>query len=584
MAYSVGGLIEATDFNGFVGTNGANINGFWGSGATDSGWGQTALGTVATGGIVAATNWSSLVNTLSAAGSQTGTTITSRSAPTTGNVIAVLANINTDITNITTNRGNAAASGTEYGTFTGSTAVTAPTGLNQVSWTLTFTHTVTFASSTEARYFFNAGGIIKVKYGKSSTGTDIDPDWNTFAGQCGTINFTGRVNGAAQTIAGVSYTGTTRIGGTGGTQTTLATTTGFYSLTAGAAATTLFQLNNATSPYTGEYIKTTVALDATSAILTFVTTWYQPSVAGTGSTCNISGGTATTSPSTTITGTAPTTLVTYVPPSTTYLTPTWGTPTIAASVAAVDGYVAVDYLVVAGGGGGGPQAGGRGGGGGAGGYLQGGTTVAGTYTITVGGSGSNSVGIGYTAIGGGGGGGSSGGSGGSGGGTGADFGSSGSGGAGTPGQGYAGGSKAPTEGGGGGGSAGGPGSTNGGTSVGAYWAGANTVSYGFTAGSPAGWFAGGGLAQPSGPGNFGGGGNSITGTTGDNGVTNTGGGGGGTHNAGGSSSGGSGIVILQFANTVANISSIGGGLTYAFYNAGGKKTYVFTAGTGNITI
>jgi len=25
-------------------------------------------------------------------------------------------------------------------------------------------------------------------------------------------------------------------------------------------------------------------------------------------------------------------------------------------------------------------------------------------------------------------------------------------------------------------------------------------------------------------------------------------------------------------------------LTYAFYNAGGKKTYVFTAGTGNITI
>ena len=73
MAYSVGGLIEAADFNGFVSTNAANINGFWGSGATDTGWGQTALGTVATGGIVAATNWSSLVNTLSAAGSQTGT-------------------------------------------------------------------------------------------------------------------------------------------------------------------------------------------------------------------------------------------------------------------------------------------------------------------------------------------------------------------------------------------------------------------------------------------------------------------------------------------------------------------------------
>jgi hypothetical protein len=56
-------------------------------------------------------------------------------------------------------------------------------------------------------------------------------------------------------------------------------------------------------------------------------------VTGAGTSCNISGGTATASPSTTITGTAPTTLVTYIPPSTTYLSASWGTPTIAASVA-----------------------------------------------------------------------------------------------------------------------------------------------------------------------------------------------------------------------------------------------------------
>jgi len=48
---------------------------------------------------------------------------------------------------------------------------------------------------------------------------------------------------------------------------------------------------------------------------------------------NISGGTATNSPSTTITGTAPTTLVTYRPPSTTFLSNSWGTPTIAATTA-----------------------------------------------------------------------------------------------------------------------------------------------------------------------------------------------------------------------------------------------------------
>jgi hypothetical protein len=244
-------------------------------------------------------------------------------------VIAILANVATDINTITLNRGNAAASGTEYGIFTGTTSKTTDTGSGQAAWTITFTHTVTFASANAARFFWNAGGIVRLKYGKSSTGFDHDPDWNTFAGLCGTINLTGRVNGASQTIAGQAYTGTTRLGGTGGTQTTLATTTGWYNLT--TSPTTIFQLNNTVSPYTPEFIRTTAT--ATSAtVLTLVTTWVDDGTAGAGTTANITGGTATTSPSTTITGTAPTTLVTYIPPSTTFLTASWGTPTIAASV------------------------------------------------------------------------------------------------------------------------------------------------------------------------------------------------------------------------------------------------------------
>jgi len=233
--------------------------------------------------------------------------------------------VNTALTNCYTNRGNAVGSGTAYGTFSGTTSQAAATGSGQAAWTITFTPTVTFPSADQARYFFNAGGIVKLQYGKSSTGTDADPDWNTFAGLCGSINITG----GAQTIAAQAYTGTTRLAGGGGTQTTLATTTGWYALTGTPA--TLFQLNNAASPYTGEYIRTTAA--ASSTVLTLVTTWVQPAVSAPGTTCNISGGTATGSPNTTITGTAPTTLVTYVPPSTTYLTNSWGTPTIAASVA-----------------------------------------------------------------------------------------------------------------------------------------------------------------------------------------------------------------------------------------------------------
>jgi hypothetical protein len=209
------------------------------------------------------------------------------------------------------------------------------TGSAQAAWTITFTHTVTFADANSARYFWNAGGRVRLQYGKSSTGTDADADWNTFAGQCGSIYISGRVAGGTQSIAGTSYTGTTRIGGTGGTQTTLATTTGWYTLVPNAAATTLFRLTNASAPYTNDYIQTTAAVNTGSTVLTLVTTWVDGGTATVGATRNISGGTGVSSPATSIgASTAPTTLVTYIPPSTTSLTTaSWGTPTIAASVA-----------------------------------------------------------------------------------------------------------------------------------------------------------------------------------------------------------------------------------------------------------
>ena len=332
MTYSVGNIIVASDYNGFANDSANNIGNVWAVGSTDKGWGQANIANVAAAGTVTATQWATLVNNLATMGSQTGATITSRTAPVAGNTIAILANVAADINTLTLARGNAVASGTEYGTFTGTTSKTTGTGSGTAAWTITFTHTVTFASAAALRYFFNAGGIVRLKYGKSSTGTDTDPDWNTFAGLCGSINLTGRVNGATQSIAAQAYTGTTRIGGTGGTQTTLATTTGWYNLT--GSPTTIFQLNNATSPYSGEYIRTT-ATATSSTVLTLVTTWVSDGSSGAGTSANITGGTAVSSPATVIgAATAPTTLVTYLPPSSTYLTTaSWGTPTIAASVA-----------------------------------------------------------------------------------------------------------------------------------------------------------------------------------------------------------------------------------------------------------
>ena len=329
MTYSSGSLIVATDYNGFVSTNsGANVNDIWSTGTGDKGWGQTALSTVSTGGVVTATQWASLVNTLSSMLSQTSTSGTARSAPVVGNTINILSNLNTDLTNVTTNRGNAAAVGSQYTAWSGTSSQTSGTGSGSNAWSLTFTHTMTFASANAARYFFNAGGYVKWQVNKTSTGQLADAEWNDLAGTlCGAIVITGRVNGAAQTIAGTSYTGTTKVGGTGSPN-TLATTTGWYQLS--TTDTLIYKQFADTAPYTGQYIQINAKTAGSGTQLVLTTTWYDPGGSGTGSSDVISGGTALSGATF---GTAPATLVTYYPPSTTYLSAAWGTPTVAATLA-----------------------------------------------------------------------------------------------------------------------------------------------------------------------------------------------------------------------------------------------------------
>jgi hypothetical protein len=319
MTYSAGQLIEATDYNGFVSTtSGANINNVWSTGSGDSGWGQTALATVAAEGIITATQWASLVNTISSMASQTDTTITSRTAPVAGNTIDILTALNTDITNITANRQNAVANGPQFTAWTGTNSKTS--GTSGETWTIEFVNTVTFSNANAARYFFNAGGRIKIDVSKTSVDQTGDPEWNDLANTlCGDIFITG--GSATQTISGSNYTGTTKQGGTG-TPNILLTTTGWNDLVPGASATIVYKQFADTAPYTNNFIQHSIARNADSTAFTITTLWS----ASDGD--PISGGTASSGATP---GTAPTTIVTYFPPSTTHLTNSWGTPTVTAT-------------------------------------------------------------------------------------------------------------------------------------------------------------------------------------------------------------------------------------------------------------
>jgi hypothetical protein len=312
MAYSTGSVILDDDYNIFAtgnaaGTgdnNVANVNTVWGVGTGDKGYGQTTLpvlSPVSAGATVTATQWATMLNRISSAASHQGSSITSIVNPVAGNTISAYAALSTNITTIFNNRLNAAASG--------STSTTNTDRTTSWSTSVTFTQTVTFSSANAARYFFNAGGRITISYSRSGGSVN---DQNTaitnLCTACGTLTFTAGT--ATQTIAGGSFTGTTKTGGSGSP--TVATTTGWYDLT---TSNVQVFTQSASSYYGYEGNSITINLrNATSGTQLVVA-----SVVAKG------GGL------TTVDGTLRAAL-SVIPPSTTYLTTaSWGTPSVSGS-------------------------------------------------------------------------------------------------------------------------------------------------------------------------------------------------------------------------------------------------------------
>ena len=325
MAYQAGDTILDDEYNTFiqggasaVNHSVANVNTLWGSGTSDKGYGQsTTLSTVSAGTTITATQWVNLLNRISTIASHQNSSITAISNPSVGDTISAYAALSSNLTTITTNRGNAAANGSDITTNGTRTSTT--------TWDVsaTITRTVTFSSATAARYFFNAGGMIRIS--NSLTGTSGDAkslEWADLLSKCGTIVTTGGT--ATQNIAGTNYTGTTKVGGSG-TVNILTTTTGYYDLTPGGAATTIFRQYADSSPYTANYATITMALNAASDTLTYVITLTDdaadtvaPDGSGSGDALDVVDGTLSN-------------IMVVRPPSTTYLTNTWGTPTMNAA-------------------------------------------------------------------------------------------------------------------------------------------------------------------------------------------------------------------------------------------------------------
>ena len=248
MSYTTGGLIEATDFNNFVGANtsstGTQFNSTWAWGNGNRGWGQTPVPQVSTGDVVTATQWATLINSLNNANVHINGTNSGLTANTAGQLISVIDSLPSKIAGIGTDRNKFASNSAAIANAGGLTAyspwvVTATAGIDPGTAERSFGARITFNNGPDAaRFFFNAGGRLK---------------FNVSSVDNGTTNRSTQVHSLFGFVGGLglfgSNTSTGRTG-TGGTVTANVTTTGYYQLS--SANTTIVSVSTTNASYASD--------------------------------------------------------------------------------------------------------------------------------------------------------------------------------------------------------------------------------------------------------------------------------------------------------------------------------------------
>jgi hypothetical protein len=240
MAYSQGGLIEATDYNNIVGTNtsvsGTTLNGVWAWGGNSRGYGQTPVSSVSTTNVVTATQWATLINTLNSSNIHINGTGSGLTANTTGQIIGFSGGLQTKINGVNSDRLLFASNSATVINNSGLTAYAAWTSTTTTS-TLTraFGAQATFASADRARFFFNAGGRIKFNITATSDAVARSVAAKAVVDYMGGIALFGANTSGGRT-------------GTGGTLNTNLTNVGYYGLT--TANVNFVSVTSVTTNYT----------------------------------------------------------------------------------------------------------------------------------------------------------------------------------------------------------------------------------------------------------------------------------------------------------------------------------------------
>ena len=266
MAYTAGDTISNSDYNGLLnntasgtpnaGVAARGINYIAGTGAGEYGLGQTELGSVGTADTITAAQWNSLFTFMDNIANHTNiSALTSTTAAAAGDVIAIKAALETDLTALA----SAVAGGsTDADALETSAALQTVTTASE-GWDSTATQevSITFGSANKMRWFFNAGGKVRITVGiVTTTEQPKDVSFKDLGTALGNLDI------GAHSL---------NRSGTGETSTTYAEQSGgFYDLT-GPADTyvSLIKLTSDNTNYTSNTIEIFAKIDA--AIGTAVT-------------------------------------------------------------------------------------------------------------------------------------------------------------------------------------------------------------------------------------------------------------------------------------------------------------------------
>jgi len=228
MAYTTGDTILDDHYNDFA----TSVNAVWGSGSGDAGYGQTStVSAVSAGTTVTAAQWTTLLARISSAASHQSSSITAISNPTAGSTISAYAALSGNISTITTNRLNVHARDAIVESSCSTTTTLTGTIEQRGTWA--------WGSADQARYFFNAGGRLRVRWDLSGHTSDSKAnEWNNLAVACGNYYIYAQTSGKS---------------GGSGTPNVNLTNLGWHDMT--GAYQVAFRQYEDTGPYTANYLQ-----------------------------------------------------------------------------------------------------------------------------------------------------------------------------------------------------------------------------------------------------------------------------------------------------------------------------------------